>query len=475
MISAVHAKATLWTFYPDRLRESSVLDDLLDEDVRLTIKDLSGVTDDKTCSICQIEYQANYANIIDGNKISDSGELPIKLSRCDHVFGHNCLRRHNCLRTWASNNTCPLCREPLLYSAEVVPGYVDIDMRDCALVADLDYAGRLMRLLREFERVPGPPRLPLLERRGRRPLAINTGAQQHTATDCAWPPLPEALRIVPPRRGVEANVPVRTPGALSPTPPLLERRGRRPLRVNTDRHVQQRAASADAQPRAPAQSPIRRRERYIPLTLVQAQHRPRHGTSRLEYRLYTWLLVHGVDLPSPLDPNATTSENEELTPRQEQALFEYIQSQGAFHYPRMDPWFQNPHPSSDRDVYEQLRRMGVFWQPCGAWGRTDGSLVFVSRELAARLRGQREEDQIRARETDEPVLGIQQEPPTDTEAQEPTPGLEVWRPAGTQTRLCLFQQVRDRLFGRDSLTRDPRTDRRALPRWLRFRRHRRRV
>ena len=500
----IFSEATLWTFHPHRLRESSVLDDLLDDEIRITIKDLSDSTVEKTCPVCTNEYKVNYANLIDGRKESDAGEIPIKLPICGHVFGHDCIQR------WAPNNTCPLCREPLLYTGEVVPGYIDFDLRDCAFIGNLHLARRLMRLLREWEEIPGPPRpadfsdlateldhhagnFNLRPRPRVGPPAVNPGprAQERPARS----PIPDILRIIPPRHLTEADSAEDGPETRDPLPSLLERRGRRPLRVNTN--IQPRDASTDSRPPLHTPSPIRRRERYIPQHLFRAPPRTRHPTSHLEYRLYTWLLAHGIPLPSPLDPHAsTTNQNEELRPHQEHALFEYIQSQGAFHYPGTDACFQDPFPSSDRDVYEQLRRMGLFWQPCGAWRRVDGSIVFMSYCLAARLRGQREESERPNPEVREPALRMQLQPPVVVEDSEPTLRMErehtdVHEPAlrmqlqppidiednepdGTRTRrVNLFRNVRDQLFRRHTPARDMEVDYRLLPRFLRLRQLRR--
>ena len=101
------SERTLYTFHPDRLFEVSVLDYLMLRFPRLTIEDISDGNHDRSCSICQIEYQTTYAEAKD-HPVVDKGEQPIKLA-CGHVFGHDCLSR------WLPKMTCPMCRQNLLY------------------------------------------------------------------------------------------------------------------------------------------------------------------------------------------------------------------------------------------------------------------------------------------------------------------------------------------------------------------------
>ena len=100
------SERTLYTFHPDRLYEVSVLDDLMLRFPRLTIEDISGENHDRSCMICQTEYQGTYVEAAD-DQVVDKGEHPIKLA-CGHVFGHDCLSK------WLPKNSCPICRQILL-------------------------------------------------------------------------------------------------------------------------------------------------------------------------------------------------------------------------------------------------------------------------------------------------------------------------------------------------------------------------
>ena len=100
------SERTLYTFNPERLYEVSILDDLMLRFPRLTIEDISDEDHDRSCMICQMEYQSTYVAAED-NPVVEKGEQPVKLA-CGHVFGHDCLSQ------WLPKNTCPICRQNLL-------------------------------------------------------------------------------------------------------------------------------------------------------------------------------------------------------------------------------------------------------------------------------------------------------------------------------------------------------------------------
>ena len=51
----------------------------------------------------------------------------------------------------------------------------------------------------------------------------------------------------------------------------------------------------------------------------------------------------------------------------------------------MDEFFRSERPLADREVYEKLRNLGMFWQPRGSWERGDRTVVFISEQLSARF------------------------------------------------------------------------------------------
>lgn len=112
---------------------------------------------------------------------------------------------------------------------------------------------------------------------------------------------------------------------------------------------------------------------------------------RREFLLYQYLQAEGIDLPSSGTLHPIVGES--LDGRQERALFEYMQQQGAFHYPLMDQYFQHHgvRPLADEEIHEKLRGLGLAWQSYGAWKSGDGLLVWLSAELWAQLERWRHE------------------------------------------------------------------------------------
>ena len=80
---------------------------------------------------------------------------------------------------------------------------------------------------------------------------------------------------------------------------------------------------------------------------------------RRDYQLFRTLLAEGVDFPRALTLDSVIEGY--LEPRQEQALFEYLQQRGAFKYPNMDKFFQREPTRTDQEMYEMLRVSKISW------------------------------------------------------------------------------------------------------------------
>ncbi|KAL8791865.1 MAG: hypothetical protein Q9195_005527 [Heterodermia aff. obscurata] len=133
------SERTLYTFHPDRLYNVSMLDDLMLRFPRLTIEDISDGNHERSCGICQTEYQGTYGEARGCAEV-DKGEQPVQLS-CGHVFGHDCLSR------WLPKNNCPVCRVGLLEGHVNRYGKLKVRLGKAALLRDLEVADHLMSAL----------------------------------------------------------------------------------------------------------------------------------------------------------------------------------------------------------------------------------------------------------------------------------------------------------------------------------------
>ena len=128
----------LYTFHLARVWETKAFVELFEEFPRLTVVDLSKETNNRYCSICQELYQAKY----DVPGEADDGEQPIKLA-CGHIIGHQCLQE------WLPQNTCPMCRRPLLEGLETRSGRYIIAQDDDGVLRNLRVAGQFMEKLQQ--------------------------------------------------------------------------------------------------------------------------------------------------------------------------------------------------------------------------------------------------------------------------------------------------------------------------------------
>ena len=143
-----------------------------------------------------------------------------------------------------------------------------------------------------------------------------------------------------------------------------------------------------------------RRTRAVNPNRIRLDNENRQLHRRRDYQLFQQLQAQGVVFPRSLTLNAIIDGY--LEERQELALFEHLQSRGAFNYPNMDKFFQRQPARTDEEIYEMLRvskisersfplaenadpkftqDLGLFWQPYGTWEKADGIIVFLCRTL----------------------------------------------------------------------------------------------
>ena len=350
---ALLQERTLYSFYPDQLCETSTFEELSDKYPRLTIEDLSDHTNERACSICTSDYQAKYLKATDGEE-ADTGEQPIRLS-CGHIFGHDCIDR------WRLHNSCPICRKQLLEGVADRDNILVIDLEDAGFLRDIELARQLMSGLgleatrqllldddEELNRDREERFLNSIQQLDQHAGNFNLPARQVDDLEMARArAIPFASLLRGPRQEALHPSPTipRPPHQSIPNQPILVDSTTRTSSIN-------------------------------PATQTRQREQTRLTGSRRDYLLYSRLRLSGLNMPGPHVYGPGLEQT--LDAAQNEALFEHLTAQGAFHYPQMDEIFQHPHPRTDREVLACLREMGLFWQPFGAWEMGEGGLVFLS-------------------------------------------------------------------------------------------------